>query len=311
MVLAWALLPALLLRLLVCISISNSIMSDTALALALPQGQPQPPYPDKCRTLAQKYCQNSYLADCAGAGPGWVALRGRGASRGFEDCNVYPFPPAPAVETGLDQFAANQEGVKGHRLVETAGGSTRSRTRSSSSSSSSSVGTLCWRCYSPAALNENKTAYRGNGSTAYCTRDDEIQTVLTTCQFPARPDPGPFSTATEVFVPGEAGYPSIRIPSVALAADNHVLNAFAECRNFTGDGSNPNRLPPGVHEVLNTDVCQKRSSDGGVTWTPLRIVARGAMLGSQVSVARARPITFAHSAVHCHEPITTLGEALP
>ena len=28
--------------------------------------------------------------------------------------------------------------------------------------------------------------------------------------------------------------------------------------------------------------------------------------------ARARPIIFARSAVHCHnEPITTLGEALP
>ena len=40
----------------------------------------------------------------------------------------------------------------------------------------------------------------------------------------------------QVFVPGEAGYPCIRIPSLVLAGDGKTLNALAECRNFTGDG---------------------------------------------------------------------------
>ena len=112
--------------------------------------------------------QDKVRSDCAGAGDGWVALRGRGASTGFEDCNVYPYPPA-----GIGAAAA------------------RAVTRPGAGSEA-----LCWRCYSPSTLNANKTQYVGGS--AYCTRNDEIQTALTTCTLPQPPDQGPFSQATEV-----------------------------------------------------------------------------------------------------------------
>lgn len=45
-----------------------------------------------------------------------------------------------------------------------------------------------------------------------------------------------------VFTPGEAGYPCIRIPSMVLAPDDSTLIAYAECRNWTGDGCEPHHL---------------------------------------------------------------------
>ena len=40
-------------------------------------------------------------------------------------------------------------------------------------------------------------------------------------------------------------------------------------------------------------------------------IEASARKSSGIEASRARPITFARSAVHCHEPITALGEALP
>jgi hypothetical protein len=76
------------------------------------------------------------------------------------------------------------------------------------------------------------------------------------------------------------GYPCIRIPSIALAGDNQTLNAFAECRNSTGDGCYPTTLPP--HAIINNnrDICQKRSTDGGKTWSGLKVIANSGVRSS-------------------------------
>lgn len=49
-------------------------------------------------------------------------------------------------------------------------------------------------------------------------------------------------------------------------------------------GCQPAALPPGAadREADHTDICQKRSVNGGATWSPLAVVARGGLLGSQV-----------------------------
>lgn len=126
----------------------------------------------------------------------------------------------------------------------------------------SGPGTARWRCYSPTTLTANHSAYKSG--TDFCTRDAQILQILRTCKLPPRPPPPVYSNATEVFVPGEGGYPCIRIPSIALAGDNQTLNAFAECRRRTGDGCeplDPVKPSPGA----SRDICQKQSSDGGKT----------------------------------------------
>ena len=144
----------------------------------------------------------------------------------------------------------------------------------------------CWRCYSPDTLNADHTAYIHG--TDYCTREDELLTLMSKCK-QISPFPGqfPFSNGTEVFVPGESGYPAIRIPTAVLSG--RIINAFAECRNFTGDGCNPNVFPPGVVLVDSSDICQKQSHDGGRTWGRLRVIARGGKQAAPVYIPDTSP----------------------
>jgi hypothetical protein len=90
---------------------------------------------------------------------------------------------------------------------------------------------------------------------------------------PTPPPPRIYSNATEVFTPGEGGYPCIRIPSIILAGDNRTLNAFAECRRFTGDGCNPLFFNSTVGAAR--DICQKQSTDGGIHWNALKVIVPG------------------------------------
>ncbi|EGD83596.1 hypothetical protein PTSG_04204 [Salpingoeca rosetta] len=119
-----------------------------------------------------------------------------------------------------------------------------------------------WRCYSSDALDSRNQSYvKGTG---YCTRDEQIRAVIADCEANV--------TLVDVFTPGEAGYPCIRIPSLVLVGDGSLL-AFAECRNWTGDGCEPT----GVHaENSNRDICMKRSRDSGHTWSPLKVILRNA-----------------------------------
>jgi len=73
----------------------------------------------------------------------------------------------------------------------------------------------------------------------------------------------PRCTESVPYTAGADGYGSFRIPAVITAADGSVL-AFAEGRHA------------GTADSGNIDVVLRRSSDGGCTWTPLQVVARGA-----------------------------------
>lgn len=62
----------------------------------------------------------------------------------------------------------------------------------------------------------------------------------------------------DVFVPAQDGYPAIRIPSVVVTKEGSVL-AFAEARKSLGDQS-------------ENDIVTKRSTDGGATWSALKLI---------------------------------------
>ena len=63
----------------------------------------------------------------------------------------------------------------------------------------------------------------------------------------------------DVFVSGEGGYHTYRIPAVIRAANGSLL-AFCEGRKSGGGDSG------------NIDLLLKRSSDGGRTWSPPQVV---------------------------------------
>ncbi|EDQ86314.1 uncharacterized protein MONBRDRAFT_28502 [Monosiga brevicollis MX1] len=119
-----------------------------------------------------------------------------------------------------------------------------------------------WRCYSPSSLTPDLSGY-SNG-TSYCTREQEILDVIADCDVNR--------TQIAVFTPGELGYPCIRIPSILLAGDNRTLLAFAECRNWTGDGCEPQGFEDARYNSTsnaNRDLCMK-------TWSALHVIQRNA-----------------------------------
>jgi sialidase-1 len=73
----------------------------------------------------------------------------------------------------------------------------------------------------------------------------------------AGPIPGP--VRTDVFVSGQEGYPTYRIPSVVVSPKGTIL-AFCEGRKSGGSDSG------------DIDLVLKRSFDGGATWGPLQVV---------------------------------------
>lgn len=64
---------------------------------------------------------------------------------------------------------------------------------------------------------------------------------------------------TTVFVPNEGGFQSIRIPSL-IVSRNHTLLAFAEGRSGVKSDQEANKI------------IMKRSTDGGKTWSSLRVI---------------------------------------
>lgn len=73
----------------------------------------------------------------------------------------------------------------------------------------------------------------------------------------------PMLEHTDVFVSGKDGYHTYRIPAIEAAADGSLV-AFAEARkNNMGD--------PGM-ENNDIDLVMKRSTDGGKTWSAMRVI---------------------------------------
>lgn len=82
-----------------------------------------------------------------------------------------------------------------------------------------------------------------------------------------------------VFVSGEEGYKSFRIPAI-ICLPNHDLLAFCEGRvDHAGDFGHINMV-------------MKRSSDNGKTWSPLKVVARN----GDLQVSNPAPV------IDCYDP---------
>lgn len=80
-----------------------------------------------------------------------------------------------------------------------------------------------WRCYSPSALNANKTKYVSGG--LYCSRPGPLQSVLANC------------SQSTVFRGGENNTSCFRIPNVLRTPS--ALLVFAEGREQSCSDSGP------------------------------------------------------------------------
>ena len=67
----------------------------------------------------------------------------------------------------------------------------------------------------------------------------------------------------DVFTSGQDGYHTFRIPAIEAAPDGSLL-AFAEARKY-------NRSDPGMKEN-DIDLVMKRSTDGGATWSAMKVI---------------------------------------
>jgi sialidase-1 len=68
---------------------------------------------------------------------------------------------------------------------------------------------------------------------------------------------------TDVFTSGQDGYHTYRIPAIETAPDGTLL-AFAEARKY-------NAGDPGM-DKNDIDLVMKRSTDGGLTWSAMRVI---------------------------------------
>jgi sialidase-1 len=79
----------------------------------------------------------------------------------------------------------------------------------------------------------------------------------------AQPSAQPGIKQADVFTSGQDRYHTYRIPAIETAPDGSLL-AFAEARKY-------NAADPGMEEN-DIDLVMKRSSDGGMTWSPMKII---------------------------------------
>lgn len=80
----------------------------------------------------------------------------------------------------------------------------------------------------------------------------------------------------DVFVSGQQGYHTYRIPAIETAADGSLL-AFAEARKHNADD-------PGFGKQ-EIDLVLRRSTDGGKTWSPMKLIEHAGELWSAANPA--------------------------
>jgi hypothetical protein len=87
----------------------------------------------------------------------------------------------------------------------------------------------------------------------------------------APPPPHPM---VDIFVHGDGGFPCWRVPAVVMAKSTGRLFAFAEARNYSGDGCEPDGLKPNASHPNEgpRSLALKTSTNDGRSWSELRIV---------------------------------------
>lgn len=86
----------------------------------------------------------------------------------------------------------------------------------------------------------------------------------------------PLLTHTDVFVSGQGGYNTYRIPAVEVMPDGSVT-AFAEARKHTGED-------PGFGKQ-EIDLVFKRSTNNGATWSPMTLLEHAGEFWSAANAA--------------------------
>ena len=90
-----------------------------------------------------------------------------------------------------------------------------------------------------------------------------IQTFVVAMSLVAWAGAEPLLTNTDVFVSGQSGYHTYRIPAVEAAPDGSLI-AFAEARKY-------NAGDPGFGKQ-EIDLVYKRSTNNGATWSPMAVL---------------------------------------
>jgi hypothetical protein len=85
----------------------------------------------------------------------------------------------------------------------------------------------------------------------------------------APPPPHPM---VDIFVHGDGGFPCWRVPAVVMAKSTGRLFAFAEARNYSGDGCEPDGLKPNASHPNEgpRSLALKTSTNDGRSWSELR-----------------------------------------
>jgi len=122
-------------------------------------------------------------------------------------------------------------------------------TRARFSTAHGSKGSKDFRCYSPSTLDANGD-YKGGS--CYCTRNDDLWQTASDCLAGL--------TRSRVFVDGTPDHVCYRIPAIVQTTEG-TLVAFAEARHYGCGDSN-------TREIATT-----RSTDGGLTWSPVQWAA--------------------------------------
>jgi hypothetical protein len=78
----------------------------------------------------------------------------------------------------------------------------------------------------------------------------------------------------DIFVHGDGGFPCWRVPAVVLATSTGRLFAFAEARNYSGDGCEPVGLKPNASHPNEgpRSLALRTSTNSGKNWGAIRIV---------------------------------------
>ena len=86
----------------------------------------------------------------------------------------------------------------------------------------------------------------------------------------------PLLTHTDVFISGQSGYHTFRIPAVETASDGSLI-ALAEARKY-------NAADPGFGKQ-EIDLVYRRSTNNGATWSPMTVLEHPGELWSAANPA--------------------------